>query len=98
MKKSDIVNKISDKTGIEKVLVTACIHGFMNSVMEIMEGGENVYLRGFGTFVIKERKAKTGQNIKRGIAVEIPAHCVARFKPSKTFAIRVKKGVSPKGR
>ncbi len=97
MTKADIVTKISEKTGVEKVVVMAIVEGFMNEVKNSMTQGKNVYLRGFGTFHIKRRAEKTGRNISKNTAIIIPAHNIPDFKPAKTFADKVKKNVPVTG-
>ncbi len=93
MTKADIINEIADKTGIEKVAVQASIEAFMKSVKNSMVNGENVYLRGFGSFIVKRRAEKTGRNISKNTTIIIPAHYVPAFKPAKTFSEKVKKNV-----
>ena len=93
MTKADIVSKISDKSGIEKTDVLATVEAFMTEVKGALENGENVYLRGFGSFIIKTRAEKTGRNISKNTAVIIPAHNIPAFKPSKTFVKSVKQNV-----
>lgn len=93
MTKADIINDISEKTGIEKVMVQATVESFMKSVRDAMANGKNVYLRGFGTFVVRKRAEKTGRNISKNTSIIIPAHYIPAFKPSKEFAERVKKSV-----
>ena len=90
MTKADIVAEISSKTGIEKVAVQATVEAFMASVKSAMTGGKNVYLRGFGSFIIKKRAEKTGRNISKNKAIIIPAHNIPAFKPAKTFVDAVK--------
>ncbi len=85
MTKADLVTDISDKTGVEKIAVQATIESFMQSVIDAMENGENVYLRGFGSFIVKKRAEKTGRNISKNTTLIIPEHFVPTFKPSKTF-------------
>jgi|TARA_B100000497_G_scaffold118526_1_gene144914 DNA-binding protein HU-beta len=96
MTKADLVTDISDKTGVEKIAVQATIESFMQSVIETMENGENVYLRGFGSFIVKKRAEKTGRNISKNTTLIIPEHFVPTFKPSKTFIEGVKKKVNKK--
>lgn len=96
MTKADIVNRISDKTGIEKADVQASVESFMKEVKNSLESGDNVYLRGFGSFVIKKRAEKTGRNISKNTTIIIPAHNIPSFKPSKTFVESVKKKVKVK--
>ena len=96
MTKADIVTKISDKTGIEKVAVQATVEAFMESVKNSLTDGENVYLRGFGSFIIKERAEKTGRNISKNESIIIPAHNIPAFKPAKTFVEDVKENVTVK--
>jgi len=93
MTKADIINEISEKTGIEKIVVKASVEAFMKSVKDSMEKGSNVYLRGFGSFIVKKRAEKTGRNISKNTTVIIPAHYIPAFKPAKPFADKVKKNV-----
>lgn len=93
MTKADIVAKISDKTGMEKADVQATVESFMKEVRNSLESGENVYLRGFGSFVVKTRAEKTGRNISKNTTIIIPAHNIPSFKPAKTFVDSVKKKV-----
>ena len=93
MTKADIINDIADNTGIEKMVVQASVEAFMKSVKDAMEKGENVYLRGFGSFIVKKRAEKTGRNISKNTTIIIPAHYIPAFKPAKTFAEKVKKSV-----
>jgi DNA-binding protein HU-beta len=92
MTKADIVARLSDKTGIEKTDVQAIVDGFMREVRVSLEAGDNVYLRGFGSFILKKRATKTGRNISKNTTLVIPAHYVPAFKPAKTFAETVKDG------
>lgn len=93
MTKADIINDIADNTGIEKMVVQASVEAFMTSVKDAMEKGENVYLRGFGSFIVKKRAEKTGRNISKNTTIIIPAHYIPAFKPAKTFTEEVKKAV-----
>jgi len=93
MTKADIVNKISDKTGIEKLAVQTTVEEFMKTVRKSLEEGKNVYLRGFGSFVVKKRAQKTGRNISKNTTIIIPEYFIPSFKPSKTFVEKVKKSV-----
>jgi len=93
MTKADIVTKISNKTGIEKVAVQTTVEEFMKSVRKSLEDGENVYLRGFGSFVVKKRAQKTGRNISKNTTIIIPEHFIPSFKPAKSFVDKVKKNV-----
>ncbi len=93
MTKADIINDIAEKTGIEKVAVQATVEAFMKSVRNTMVNGENVYLRGFGSFIVKKRAEKTGRNISKNTTIIIPAHYIPAFKPAKTFSEKVKKSV-----
>jgi len=93
MTKADIVNEISEKTGIEKIVVQTTVEAFMKSIRTSMTEGKNVYLRGFGTFVVKKRAEKVGRNISKNTTVIIPAHFIPSFKPAKTFTERVKRNV-----
>jgi DNA-binding protein HU-beta len=96
MTKADIVAEIAEKTGVEKVAVQVTVEAFMNSIRESLENGNNVYLRGFGSFIVKKRAEKTGRNISKNQAIIIPAHYIPSFKPAKTFVDRVKSKVKVK--
>ena len=89
MTKSDIVNEISTSTGIEKQMVQDTVEAFMESLKKSLVKGNNVYLRGFGSFIIKQRAQKTARNISKNTTITIPAHRVPSFKPSKTFVNQV---------
>ena len=84
------MNEISEKTGIEKVAVQATVEAFMKSVKTSLTEGENVYLRGFGSFIVKKRAQKTGRNISKNTTIIIPEHFVPAFKPAKVFVDKVK--------
>ena len=96
MTKADIVAEIAEKTGLEKVDVQTTVEAFMEEVKTALETGENVYLRGFGSFVIKERAEKTGRNISKNTTIKIPSHNIPAFKPAKTFTEGVKSKVAVK--
>ena len=85
MTKAEIVNEIAKTTGIDRAGVMAVIEQFMSVVKDSLAHGENVYLRGFGSFVVKERAEKTARNISRNTTIVIPAHKVPAFKPAKCF-------------
>lgn len=93
MRKADLVNAISEKSGIAKVDVLVTIEALFSEIKLSLEGGENVYVRGFGSFVIKRRAKKIGRNIKKGKAIDIPEHFIPSFKPAKVFMEEVKKNV-----
>ena len=90
MTKADIVAKISEKLGLEKGDVQATVETFMEEVKNSLETGDNVYLRGFGSFIIKTRAEKTGRNISKNTTIKIPAHNIQAFKPAKVFVESVK--------
>jgi len=96
MTKAEIVAEIANKTGIEKVAVQATVEAFMESIKTSMTTGQNVYLRGFGSFIIKKRAEKTGRNISKNTTLIIPAHNIPSFKPAKTFVNKVKSHVKVK--
>ena len=96
MTKAEIVSNISEKLGVEKSDTRAIVNHFMKEVRGAMESGENVYLRGFGSFIIKTRKAKKGRNISKNITIDIPAHNIPSFKPAKVFLEKVKSKVAVK--
>ena len=90
MTKADIISEISTKTGIEKVDVQETVEAFFKVIKNSMIGGDNVYVRGFGSFVVKKRAQKTARNISKNTAIIIPEHFVPRFKPAKVFVDKVK--------
>jgi DNA-binding protein HU-beta len=96
MTKAEIVADIANKTGIEKVAVQATVEAFMETLKNSMINGQNVYLRGFGSFIIKKRAEKTGRNISKNTTIIIPAHNIPAFKPAKTFVNKVKSTVIAK--
>jgi len=96
MTKAEIVSNISEQLGIDKGDVQATVEKFMEEVKTSLEGNENVYLRGFGSFVVKTRAEKTGRNISKNTAVKIPAHNIPAFKPAKIFVEGVKTKVPVK--
>ena len=91
MTKADIVKEISSKTGIEKNIVLATVESFMETVKESLANEENVYLRGFGSFILKKRATKTALNISKNTTIIIPEHNIPAFKPAKTFSLSIKK-------
>lgn len=90
MTKADIVNSISQKTGIDKPTVLNIVEAFMTSVKESLANEENVYLRGFGSFILKKRAKKTARNISKNTTIIIPEHNIPAFKPAKTFMHEIK--------
>ena len=90
MRKSDLINNISDKTGIPKVDVLVTVETLIKEIKGNISKGENIYIRGFGSFITKKRAAKIGRNIKKNVAVHIPEHYIPAFKPSKEFVNEVK--------
>ncbi|HTA27966.1 MAG TPA: HU family DNA-binding protein [Bacteroidia bacterium] len=93
MTKAEIVKEISEKTGIERAMVEATVEAFMTSVKEHIIHKETVSLRGFGNFIIKRRAAKVARNISKNTAINLPAHYIPAFRPSKKFSEKVKKAV-----
>jgi len=90
MRKVDLINQISEKTGIPKVDVLVTLETMFKEVKKSLSVGENIYIRGFGSFITKKRAAKIGRNIKKNIAVEIPEHFIPAFKPAKEFMQEIK--------
>lgn len=90
MRKADLINRISDKTGIPKVDVLVTLETMFKEIKTTLSNGENLYVRGFGSFIIKKRAAKIGRNIKKNIAVSIPEHFIPAFKPAKEFVQEIK--------
>jgi DNA-binding protein HU-beta len=93
MRKADLVNAISEKTGVAKVDVLVTLEELFKEIKSTMTRGENVYIRSFGSFVIKRRAKKIGRNIKKGKSIEIPEHYIPSFKPAKIFTDDVKSQV-----
>ncbi|HTM93361.1 MAG TPA: HU family DNA-binding protein, partial [Flavisolibacter sp.] len=91
MRKADLVNQISEKTGIPKVDVLVTLEQMFKEIKDSLSKGENIYIRGFGSFITKKRAAKIGRNIKKNVAVHIPEHHIPAFKPAKEFIAEVKK-------
>lgn len=90
MTKEDLINAIAEKTGIEKVTIQKTIEAFMESVKDLKVKWSNVYLRGFGSFIVKKRAKKTARNISKNTTIIIPAHNIPAFKPAKSFITKVK--------
>ena len=93
MRKADLVAAISEKTGVPKVDVLVTLETFFKEVKSSLADGENVYIRGFGSFVIKKRAKKIGRHIKKNMAIELPEHYIPAFKPAKVFVEQVKDNV-----
>ena len=85
MTKAEVISKIAKSTGAEKLLVQSVVESFMDSVKESLTDGENVYLRGFGSFVVKHRAEKKARNISKNTTITIPARNIPAFKPAKSF-------------
>ena len=96
MTKADIVANIAEETGLERAEALRAVEAFITNIKASMADGKNVYLRGFGSFVVKERAQKTGRNISKNTTIIIPAHNIPSFKPSKTFVDEVKNNVKVK--
>ena len=90
MTKADIVNEIAKNTGVDKASVLATVESFMEVVKDSLSKDDNVYLRGFGSFIVKKRAQKTARNISKNTTIIIPAHNIPAFKPAKTFMGEVK--------
>ncbi|MBQ1225258.1 MAG: integration host factor subunit beta [Alistipes sp.] len=90
MTKADIVSEIAKKTGVEKTQIQTIVEAFMDEVKGSLEQKENVYLRGFGSFIIKTRAEKVARNISKNTTITIPAHNIPAFKPAKSFVAKIK--------
>ncbi len=95
MRKADLVNTIAEKTGVPKVDVLVTMETFFSEIKASLSKNENVYIRGFGSFITKRRAKKVGRHIKNNVSIEIPAHYIPSFKPAKIFVDEVKDGVKP---
>ncbi|WP_341651912.1 HU family DNA-binding protein [Blattabacterium cuenoti] len=93
MTKADIITEIISETGSERIDTQKVIETFMEKIKQSLTSGENVYLRGFGSFIIKYRAKKLGRHISKDMSIVIPAHNIPAFKPSKSFTELVKKNV-----
>jgi DNA-binding protein HU-beta len=93
MTKADIVNEISKNTGVEKITVQKTVEAFMEAVKDSLVSNKNVYLRGFGSFIVKKRAKKTARNISKNTTIVIPEHNIPSFKPAKSFIGKVKVSV-----
>ncbi len=91
VKKADLIAIIAEKTGVPKIDVLVSLESFFSNVKETLAEGENIYIRGFGSFITKKRAAKVGRNIKKNTLVYIPEHYIPAFKPAKEFMDEVKK-------
>jgi DNA-binding protein HU-beta len=96
MRKLEVVAKIAQKTGIDKIDVLVSLEAFFKEVKELLAEGETISIRGFGSFAVKKRAKKIGRNIQKNEAVEIPETSIASFKPSKAFNEAVNKGAKRK--
>ncbi len=92
MTKAEIVSKIAKNTGIEKAQILQVVESFMDTVKDSMKNDENVYLRGFGSFIVKRRSEKKARNITKNTTITIPARNIPAFKPSKSFVADVQAG------
>jgi len=93
MRKADLVNIITEKTGVPKVDVLVTLEMFFKEIKNSLSDGENVYVRGFGSLIIKKRAKKIGRHIKKNKSIEIPEHFIPSFKPAKVFVDQVKANV-----
>ena len=91
MRKADLINKIAEKSIIPKLDLLVTLETMFKEIKSTLAKGENIYVRGFGSFITKQRAAKIGRNIQRNTAVHIPAHYIPAFKPAKEFMQEVKK-------
>jgi len=98
MRKADLVNAIAEKTGVAKVDVLVSLETFFSEIKDSLADGENVYVRGFGSFILKKRAKKIGRHIKENKPIEIPEHFIPSFKPSKVFVDQVKTQLTIKGK
>jgi DNA-binding protein HU-beta len=96
MRKADLINQIAEKTGIPKIDVLVSLETMFKEIKHSLANGENIYVRGFGSFITKKRAAKIGRNIKKNVAVQIPEHFIPAFKPAKEFMLEVKNSKNAK--
>jgi len=93
MTKAELVSKIAEKTGVEKLTTLVILESMMSEIKNSISENEPVFLRGFGTFKAKKRAEKTGRNIKKNTTIIIPAHHIPAFKPAKVFVKEIKESV-----
>ena len=93
MTKAEVINEIAEKTGIDKADVTATVEAFFTVVKSSMTEGNNIYVRGFGSFINKKRAKKVARNISKNTAMVIEEHFIPSFKPAKVFVEQVKSSV-----
>ena len=91
MTKAEIVNEIAQQTGIDKQTIMRTVEAFMVTVKDALANDEEVFLRGFGSFIIKKRAQKTGRDISKNTSIIIPEHNIPAFKPAKVFIEQLKK-------
>jgi DNA-binding protein HU-beta len=92
MTKADIVKELSNKTGIESTEVSVVLESFIQVIKTSMENGNEIFIRGFGSFIIKKRAQKVGRDLSKNTAIIIPEHYIPKFKPSQEFTEMVKNG------
>ena len=90
MTKAELIAEVATKTGVEKVAVQQTIEAMMKVIKNSLQNNNNVYLRGFGSFIVKKRATKTGRIITKNTTIIIPEHNIPTFKPAKTFVLSVK--------
>ena len=93
MTKADLISLISEQTGLEKMEIKKIVESFMSNIKETLSNKENVYLRGFGSFLVVKKAKKTARDIRKNKSVIIPEHYAPKFKPVKTFVDEVKSKV-----
>ena len=93
MTKADIVKEVAKGTGVDKAVVLVCVDAWTEEIKKALENNKNIYMRGFGSFIVKKRAAKTARNILKNVAVHVPACAVPSFKPAKEFSDRIKSNV-----
>ncbi|MBC7426536.1 MAG: integration host factor subunit beta [Bacteroidia bacterium] len=96
MTKAEVVSEIADKTGIDKLVVSETVETFFKVMKGAMSKGENIYFRGFGSFVLKKRAQKIARNISKNTALVIEEHYIPQFKPAKVFSDKIKISVPTK--
>jgi len=92
MTKAELISLISKNTGAEKTEVLNIVTSCMESIKKSLEDGENVYLRGFGSFIVKKRAEKKARNISKNTTITIPEHNIPAFKPAKVFMEAIASG------
>jgi len=96
--KAEVISEVAEKTGVDKAEVSTAIEAFFTIVKNSMSEGNNIYVRGFGSFINKKRAKKVARNISKNTAIIIDEHYIPSFKPAKVFVEKIKTSKKVKGK